>query len=620
MGAPNPWHDSLPPLDPSSVLLEGENPLEIIRELLLRWPGEATVKQKDRVRHERLIQIIAGYPKIDFGRFPLDWLLNPLSIKAMRLSRFLDSLPSPDGSEKSSLRSALLNKSMHIDSYFYENIKSGHKRVLGLLFSELRNFYSDDSEGFNPDELRLLSSLHSSEKLDWWPIEEFRYLNDENKHIKNIRTGMCEGWKDDTDLALNVNEGQIWGIKFNKIQSWIVMCSGEIYCEELGDYTHENPIGPRLIRGSSAILESILSSIRHHIVRNFGVHSIVVDGGGRIEFISSQVNPKPIIEKAIKDSLHVSEEYTPYFNSEIDHLFELYDNEYEGSCETYGEYLSLNFPPHTIYQKDNYKESEEEFELYRSKHCIFCDENKKVNSQDIGSKWDRFFEDIGTSCCDFHRLLYFSGRAQRLIDSSVRERGKPISLVGKQRDILGISRLDLNSLGALFRSKFSSSNEENDLEIVRRRSFRFNSQWWEIVQSVVDNPAYEVDRIAAWMAAGDDIIIAENNVQNDSESCMNNLLVELAEKLSVLSRLEYDFIITFSAGQAIRKAEQKLSDLLHCATKLEVSCKKAWRNRMIETGKMEYALDSKGREKDSTFEKNKDQELSFEHNSAWLSE
>ena len=38
---------------------------------------------------------------------------------------------------------------------------------------------------------------------------------------------------------------------------------------------------------------------------------------------------------------------------------------------------------------------------------------------------------------------------------------------------------------------------------------------------------------------------------------MNNLLVELAEKLSVLSRLEYDFIITFSAGQAIRKAEQK---------------------------------------------------------------
>ena len=50
-----------------------------------------------------------------------------------------------------------------------------------------------------------------------------------------------------------------------------------------------------------------------------------------------------------------------------------------------------------------------------------------------------------------------------------------MGLVGKQRDILGISRLDLNSLGALFRSKFSSHSEENDLEITRRRSFRFNS-------------------------------------------------------------------------------------------------------------------------------------------------
>jgi hypothetical protein len=87
-----------------------------------------------------------------------------------------------------------------------------------------------------------------------------------------------------------------------------------------------------------------------------------------------------------------------------------------------------------------------------------------------------------------------------------------------------------------------------------------------------------------------------------------------------LSQLEYDFIITFSAGQAIRKEGQKLSDLLHCATKLELNCKKAWRSRMIETGKLEYALDSKGKEKDSSFEINNDQVLSFEHNSSWLSE
>ena len=119
------------------------------------------------------------------------------------------------------------------------------------------------------------------------------------------------------------------------------------------------------------------------------------------------------------------------------------------------------------------------------------------------------------------------------------------------------------------------------------------------------------------MAAGDDIIIAEQCSER-SESC-RTIYFELAEKLSVLSQLEYDFIITFSAGQAIRKEGQNFQ-ICYCATKLELNCKKAWRSRMIETGKLEYALDSNGKEKDSSFEINNNQVLSFEHNSSWLSE
>ena len=89
------------------------------------------------------------------------------------------------------------------------------------------------------------------------------------------------------------------------------MCSGENY----NDDSRENPVGPALIRGSSAILESILSSIRHCIVSNFGVHSIIVDGGGRIEFISPDIDPTEMIQMAIKSSLKTSESYTPYFYS-----------------------------------------------------------------------------------------------------------------------------------------------------------------------------------------------------------------------------------------------------------------------------------------------------------------
>lgn len=614
MGAPNPWHHSLPPLDPGSVLLEGENPLEIIRELLLRWPGEATVKQKDRVRHERLIQIIAGYPKIDFGRFPLDWLLNPLSIKAMRLSRFLDSLPSPDGSEKSSLRSALLNKSMHIDSNSYEDIKPGHKRIMALLFLGIRKFDPPREEGLNPDELRLLSSLHSSEKLDWWPIEELTYVQDFENHSKNIRKGMCRFWVDDSDLVLRVKSSDLWGIKFNKIQRWITMCSGENY----NDDSRENPVGPALIRGSSAILESILSSIRHCIVSNLGVYSIIVDGGGRIEFISPDIDPTEMIQRAIKSSLKTSESYTPYFYSEINKLVELLkENRFEKQNKLI-EDLSKNFPPYTIYQKSEREQEEKILTLHRSSDCIFCNERIKVKKEDIGSKWERFFLNMSTECCDFHRLLFFSGRTQRLVDSSVREMGKSIQSIKKQRSILAICRLDLNSLGYLFRTKFSWNKDENDLEIVRRRSFRFNSQWWEIVQSVVDHPDFEVDRIAAWMAAGDDIILAENDVQSDSESHLEDILVDLSNKIKNLCEREHNSIISFSAGVAVRQKDEPLSRLLQRSTSLEETCKKIWRKRMVDLGNDEYTLDTSGNQKATL--SNQPSNIRLEHHnlSSWL--
>ena len=139
--------------------------------------------------------------------------------------------------------------------------------------------------------------------------------------------------------------------------------------------------------------------------------------------------------------------------------------------------LSKNFPPYTIYQKSEREQEEKILTLHRSNDCIFCSEKIKVKKEDIGSKWERFFTNMSTKCCAFHRLLFFSGRTQRLVDSSVREMGKSIQSVKKQRSILAICRLDLNSLGYLFRTKFSTNKDENDLEIVRRRSFRFNSQW-----------------------------------------------------------------------------------------------------------------------------------------------
>ena len=115
MGAPNPWFEGSPPLSSSEILKEGEHPLDLIREFILNWPGEETVKFDFETRHNRLIQIIAGYPEIDVGRYPLDWPLSKKANDALRLTRYLDSIKSPDG--KTSLRSVLLNQSTRVKQF-----------------------------------------------------------------------------------------------------------------------------------------------------------------------------------------------------------------------------------------------------------------------------------------------------------------------------------------------------------------------------------------------------------------------------------------------------------------------------------------------------------------------
>ena len=110
MGAPNPWFKASRPLSSSEILKKEEHPLDLIRDFILNWPGEETVKLDDLTRHNRLVQIIAGYPEIDVGRYPLDWPLSSKAAKALRLTLYLDSISSPDEGNSTSLRSALLNK------------------------------------------------------------------------------------------------------------------------------------------------------------------------------------------------------------------------------------------------------------------------------------------------------------------------------------------------------------------------------------------------------------------------------------------------------------------------------------------------------------------------------
>ena len=70
--------------------------------------------------------------------------------------------------------------------------------------------------------------------------------------------------------------------------------------------------------------------------------------------------------------------------------------------------------------------------------------------------------------CNFHRLLYNIGNAQRMIDSTTKEFGFPQSFTNSyQRTVNGVARLDLNSLGVLFTSS-RVEGLDNSVDIKRR--------------------------------------------------------------------------------------------------------------------------------------------------------
>jgi len=589
MGAPNPWHHSLPPLDPKNQLLEGEHPLDMIRELLMLWPGEETVKiHQFNSRHDRLVQIVGGYPEILSNRFPLDWPLHPQSLKAMRLSRYLDSLSSPV--PEISLRSALLNKDASLRRLDLDDSYPSLRRFLALLLIAIREDYGIKQEGFTDKELRLLGSLHSSEsgRIDrCWPWDEIKIYNESHiKDTNSLSKKLDPFWNNNEDLIKPV-EGRVWGIKFQKIQSWILHWSAS---------KSDTGLTASLIRGASSLIENTLSSIRHSVIKEFGVGSIIIDGGGRLEFVSAY-DPTELLNNSVSRMFgsYDTHDYTPTYGLEIKRTLERWDGIGINELDFYNE-LASSLPPYNIYQVTNrYEKDSRDVEFAISNECPLCNEKVEIEGG-IKTKWTRLVKNIDYKVCDFHTLLYYVGQGQRYLDSTIRNFGKGVKSINKQRRVTSIARIDLNSLGIIFTSPFGQT-DERPVDIKRRRSFRFNSHWWQIIHEVVDSPNYTVDQVAAWMAAGDDIILAEYQPETDSknsESALGILLTNLAFKLSDLSDEEFgNYRVTFSGGLANR-VDESLQQCLERATDLEELSKFSWRGYILQNGGEKYLMDEDG--------------------------
>ena len=282
-----------------------ETPFAAISSFLELWPGDEQTSECDiSERHLRLIETVAGYPEILVGRRPLDMPLHPRSKLAFELSNFLDRIQSPNcNSEWHSLRSFLLHADLKMFADNANSEEEHHHKFLHVLLKTIRDnsefgLHEDFADTLHPDEHRLLTTLHSKSKdrVDaFWPLGDLGGINFNKKLNRNIDLLINDG---DSGLSNNPNYIE-HTFRLSKIHTWITKWSNT-------EMFHPNTSHHFSI-GASAFLESVIAKMRSNILDEKRPGSIIVDGGGKITYISKnrKEDEKKWIETQLRNILMI---------------------------------------------------------------------------------------------------------------------------------------------------------------------------------------------------------------------------------------------------------------------------------------------------------------------------
>jgi hypothetical protein len=154
---------------------------------------------------------------------------------------------------------------------------------------------------------------------------------------------------------------------------------------------------------------------------------------------------------------------------------------------------------------------------------------------------------------------------------------------GGQRTVTGISMLDGNSLGVIFSERYPSSEKSINLDRKRRRSFRFNYHWWSSISTSIKVHGIG-DRIAAWVTAGDDVVLAQYQPKNHEnvEDHLEKMIRDLAKKIELTLDRDKEIFLSFGAGLAKKKSGDRILKQLDRSRILETSAKDIWKKKAKE--------------------------------------
>lgn len=476
---------------------------------------------------------------------------------------------------------------------------------------------------FRPEEESLLGALHSydnNRRGEWWPKLA------QGKQKKSLFTNIDRGdfstiigtvedpgdkpdgdygspevkdWKDKKDdikrqrkleyfLLQNEQSLRPISFQFHYVQSWL---KNNFPSGQGLDGTAQ-----RFLRGFSIMLELVVSEARHRIARDIGIGSITVDGGGRVQFLCPE-KKEDSMRRKLKEA---TGEFLLLQDSEAknDLRFESTIEGWRGACteaghgvgeskreniEEWFRQVQSKLPPFSVIGEVDKSEDDlitrlnnlDSPQIIKKQRkvsyvrCWFCKDEEVPKPESINQHMgvDGVLDGVREEICPFHRLLFFLGNDQRIKDSTLRpagERGSGqyVPDIGGNREVSAIARVDGNSLGILFRERHKDEFDENGLrDRRRRRSFRFNAHWWKSLRASV-NKTGRGDRVAAWVTAGDDVVLAEYKPmleKSENGSKLKATLEKWAREIEKFDdELDEGMILSFAAGMTKKKPKEKV--------------------------------------------------------------
>ena len=657
--ASNPWRsDDSERLPNKTTDLEPSQILFGIAEFLDEWPGVPTSLLESEERQNRLIKVIAGYPDIDVSTRPLDWALHPKAIQAFELSRAIDD--QMGYFEGSSLRSELLNFDMtrRVEIETKKETKKEIEKEWDILTSNCIVLLANKLEiGVEfPSLEALLASVFSYAQVSgrnfecWFDIKQCIM----NNHLLRKEATLPDGispvigpprpdpekyphakypkkWKKYTeDEAGELRDKLLFpGWKFNvtfeftRVQTWF---------SSLIEFDRGGSTIQRSIRGGSLLIEAAISSIRECMIEKYGPGRIVVDGGGRITISSPNQDDATAIRDKIWEEFHT---FLSINSSTFERLGVSLNNWFKlegiGGKRTKKKRMKLilkfakSLPSRRVYVHEvnaeittpnslgelvehlNQERMRSSGYYFNDLNCPFCSGEKHQNltSKDWmrvtgwihnPEKYDNF------RVCPTHRLCYIVGENQRIRDSTLhrpKEKSKhpfiSIDERTKNRPVIALSMLDGNSIGHLF----CQGNDENAVSTDkrRRRSFRFNSHWWPMLASSINQIERNGgDSIGAWIMAGDDVLLAEyasRHIPDEKDTSEPEYLLQVLKNLASEIRrnkgINSEFraggrrfpTFSFTAGYVNKEdIDGNIMDMFQRVKKVESRAKQQWKSKM----------------------------------------